>query len=72
VLFITPGSLASLIAAPLVGRLGAKIGFVAVLRAGLIAGVVVTAALAVFAFNKQAVIIFMFAFGIMLAVALTR
>jgi MFS family permease len=59
VLFITPGSLASLVAAPLVGRLGAKIGFVAVLRWGLIAGVAVTAALAVFAF------------GIMLAVALT-
>jgi len=33
--------------------------------------VAVTAALALFAFNKQMVIILMFAFGIMLAVALT-
>ena len=70
-LFITPGSLASLITAPLVGRLAAKIGFVTVLRAGLIAAVAVTAVLAVFAFDKQVVIVLMFVFGVTLAVALT-
>lgn len=70
-LFITPGSLASLIAAPLVGRLAAKIGFVTVLRAGLVAGVAVTALLAVFALDKEMVIVLMAVFGVMLAVALT-
>jgi MFS family permease len=51
-LFITPGALAQLITGPLVGRLAAKIGFVTVLRAGLIGAVAVTALLAVFALDK--------------------
>lgn len=71
VLFITPGSLASLITAPLVGRVAAKIGFVTVLRAGLVCTVAVTAVLAVFAFDKQMVIVLMAVFGVALAVALT-
>jgi MFS family permease len=70
-LFITPGSLASLVVAPPVGRLAAKIGFVTVLRAGLVAVLAVTALLAVFALDKGMVIILMALFGIALAVALT-
>ncbi len=70
-LFITPGSLASLVAAPLAGRLAAKIGFVTLLRAGLVAAVAVTALLAVFALDKTMVIVLMAFFGIALAIALT-
>ncbi|OBI13875.1 MFS transporter [Mycobacterium sp. E2327] len=71
VLFITPGSLASLVVAPLVGRLAAKIGFVTMLRAGLVAAVGVTALLAVFALDRTMVIVLMALFGIALAIALT-
>ncbi|OBF08359.1 MFS transporter [Mycobacterium sp. ACS4054] len=70
-LFITPGALASLCTAPLVGRLAAKIGFVTVLRAGLVFAVAVTALLAVFTFDKGTVIVLMAVFGFALAVTLT-
>ncbi|MEB4211371.1 MFS transporter [Mycobacterium sp. 94-17] len=70
-LFITPGALASLVTGPLAGRLAAKIGFVTVLRLGLIAAVIVTALLAVFTQDKAMVIVLMAVFGITLGVALT-
>jgi MFS family permease len=71
VLFLTPGSLTSLIVAPIVGRLAAKIGFVTMLRAGLVAALAVTALLAVFALDKTMVIVLMALFGVALAIALT-
>lgn len=70
-LFITPSALTQLITAPMIGRLAARIGFVTVLRAGLICAVAVTILLAVFALDKAMVIVLMFAFGASLAVALT-
>lgn len=70
-LFITPGALSQLVVAPPIGRLAAKIGFVTVLRAGLVAAVAVTALLAVFALDKPLVIVLMVALGVSLAVALT-
>lgn len=70
-LFITPGALAQLVASPPIGRLAAKVGFVTVLRAGLVAAVAVTALLAVFALDKTLVIVLMVALGAALAVALT-
>lgn len=70
-LFITPGALIQLIVAPLIGRLGAQVGFVTVLRAGLVGAVAVTALLAVFVLNKQTVIILMAVFGAFLGVTLT-
>lgn len=70
-LFITPGALASLSTAPLIGRLAAKIGFVTVLRAGLVFAVAITALLAVFTFDKGIVIVLMAVFGFALAVTLT-
>jgi predicted MFS family arabinose efflux permease len=56
-LFLTPAAVAQLISAPLVGRLAMRIGFVTVLRAGLIAAVPITALLAIFAFERNVVIL---------------
>jgi predicted MFS family arabinose efflux permease len=70
-LFITPGALAQLITGPLIGRLAAKIGFVTVLRAGLVGAVAVTALLAVFALDREMVIVLMAVFGVSMGVALT-
>ncbi|WP_231964981.1 MFS transporter [Mycobacterium sp. E3339] len=70
-LFITPGALAQLLTAPLIGRLAAQIGFVTVLRTGLVGSVAVTAALAVFTLDKMVVVALMAVFGVALAVALT-
>jgi MFS family permease len=62
-LFITPGAVIQLASAPLIGRLGIRIGFVTVLRAGLVAAVAVTAGLAVFVLNRDMVILLMAALG---------
>lgn len=70
-LFITPGALSQLVVSPLAGRLSAAVGFVTVLRAGLVAAAAITALLAVFALDKTMVIVLMVAFGVALAVALT-
>ncbi|WP_231971024.1 MFS transporter [Mycobacterium sp. E3198] len=70
-LFITPGALSQLVVSPLAGRVSAKVGFVTVLRAGLVAAAAITALLAVFALDKTMVIVLMVAFGVALAVALT-
>ena len=66
-LFLTPAAVAQLISAPLIGRLAVRIGFVTVLRAGLIGAVPVGALLAIFAFDRNVVILLIpvlgFAFG---------
>jgi predicted MFS family arabinose efflux permease len=70
-LFITPVAAAKMIAAPFVGRLGARIGFVTVLRAGLVGAIAVTALLAIFAFNRTMVILLMPVFGTAMAACIT-
>ena len=66
-LFLTPAAVAQLISAPLIGRLAVRIGFVTVLRAGLIGAVPIGALLAIFAFDRNVVILLIpvlgFAFG---------
>jgi len=70
-LFIAPVAAAKMIAAPFVGRLGARIGFVTVLRAGLIAAIGVTALLAIFALNRSMAILLMPLFGAAMAACIT-
>jgi MFS family permease len=66
-LFLTPAAVTQLISAPLIGRLAVRIGFVTVLRAGLIGTVPVGALLATFAFNQHVAVLLIpllgFAFG---------
>jgi predicted MFS family arabinose efflux permease len=57
--------------APLIGRLAVLIGFVTVLRAGLVGAVAVTALLAVFALDRNMAILLMAAFGAFMGVVLT-
>lgn len=70
-LFITPVAAAKLIAAPFIGRLAVRIGFVTVLRAGLIGAIAVTALLAIFALNRNMVILLMPVFGTATAACIT-
>lgn len=56
-LFLTPAAVMQLISAPLIGRLAVRIGFVTVLRAGLIGTVPVGALLAIFAFNQNVAVL---------------
>lgn len=56
-LFLTPAAVAQLISAPLIGRLAVRIGFVTVLRAGLIGSVPIGALIAIFAFEQNVVIL---------------
>jgi predicted MFS family arabinose efflux permease len=70
-LFITPVAAAKMIAAPFIGRLAARIGFVTVLRAGLVGAVAVTALLAIFAFDRSMVILLMPLFGTAMAACIT-
>jgi MFS family permease len=70
-LFITPVAVVQLIVSPLIGRLAVKIGFVTVLRAGLVGAVAVTGLFAIFAFNRNMVILLMPVFGAALAATLT-
>ena len=70
-LFITPASAVQLVAAPFIGRLAVKIGFVTVLRAGLVCAIAVTSLLAIFAFDRHMVTPLMALFGIVLATCLT-
>jgi predicted MFS family arabinose efflux permease len=70
-LFITPAAVIQLIVAPLIGRLAVKIGFVTVLRAGLVGVLVVTALLAVFALERNTAILLMALFGAFMGVTLT-
>jgi predicted MFS family arabinose efflux permease len=70
-LFITPAALVQLTVSPLIGRLAVRIGWVTVLRAGLVCAVVATALLAVFALDRQMAILLMILFGASMGVALT-
>jgi hypothetical protein len=49
--------LVQLISSPLIERLAVRVGFVTVLRAGLIGAVPITALVAIFAFEKNVVIL---------------
>ncbi len=62
-LFLTPGAVVQLIAGPLAGRLAVRIGFVTLLRAGLVSSLVVVGALAVVADRLTAVVALMVVFG---------
>jgi predicted MFS family arabinose efflux permease len=70
-LFITPAALVQLIVSPLIGRLAVRIGWVTVLRAGLVCAVAATALLAIFALDRNMVILLMIVFGASMGVALT-
>ena len=70
-LFITPAAMVQLIAAPLIGRLAVRIGFVTVLRAGIIGAVAVVALLAVFVLDRNMAILLMIGFGAAMGVTLT-
>jgi predicted MFS family arabinose efflux permease len=63
-LFLTPAAVVQLLASPFVGRLAVRIGFVAVMRAGIAATIVVVALMAVFADNKWAIVALMVVYGI--------
>jgi len=70
-LFITPAALVQLIVAPLIGRLAVRIGFVTVLRAGIVAAVSLVALLAVFALDRNMAVLLMIGFGAAMGVTLT-
>jgi MFS family permease len=70
-LFITPAAMVQLIVSPLIGRLAVRIGFVRVLRVGIICAVAVIAGLAVFALDRNMAILLMIGFGISMGVTLT-
>jgi MFS family permease len=70
-LFITPSALAQLIVSPLIGRLAVRIGWVTVFRAGLVCAVAATALLAVFALDRNMVILLMILFGASMGMTLT-
>jgi predicted MFS family arabinose efflux permease len=63
-LFLTPAAVVQLFASPFVGRLAVRIGFVTVLRAGILSTIVVVALMAVFADNKWAIVALMVVYGI--------
>ncbi len=63
-LFLTPAAVVQVIAGPFVGRLAVRIGFVTVLRAGIVASVAVTALLAFFAEQQTAIIWLMVLYGL--------
>jgi MFS family permease len=63
-LFLTPASIVQVIAGPFVGRLAVRIGFVTVLRAGIVSSVAVTALLAVFAKQENIFIGLMVLYGL--------
>jgi predicted MFS family arabinose efflux permease len=65
-LFVAPAAIIQLAAAPIAGRIGVRIGFVAVLRAGIVGSLLITALLAVFAQQESLVIALTFLLGITL------
>jgi predicted MFS family arabinose efflux permease len=62
--FLTPAAITQLISSPLTGRLAVRIGFVTVLRAGIVCSLVVTALLAVFVEQQSIVVALMIVFGL--------
>ena len=63
-LFLTPAAVVQICTSPFVGRLAVRIGFVTVLRAGILSTIVVVALMAVFADNKWAIVALMVVYGI--------
>jgi predicted MFS family arabinose efflux permease len=63
-LFLTPAAIVQVIAGPLAGRLAVRIGFVTVLRAGVVSSLAVAALLAVFVQNLTVVVVLMIVFGV--------
>jgi predicted MFS family arabinose efflux permease len=70
-LFITPVAATKMIAAPFIGRLAVRIGFVTVLRAGLVGAITTTALFAIFALHRDMVILLMPVFGTAMAASIT-
>jgi MFS family permease len=64
-LLVMPASLVQLIGSPLAGRLAVRIGFVTVLRAGIVCAVVLIALLAVFADRLGVVVALMIVYGVL-------
>jgi predicted MFS family arabinose efflux permease len=62
-LFLTPGAVVQLIAGPLAGRFAVRIGFVSLLRVGIVSSLVVIALLAVFVDQLSTVVVLMIVFG---------
>jgi predicted MFS family arabinose efflux permease len=56
-LFLTPAAVIQILTAPLIGRLAVRVGFVPVLRAGLIGAVPIAAILAILALERTAAIV---------------
>jgi predicted MFS family arabinose efflux permease len=69
-LFITPAALVQLIVSPLIGRVAVDIGFVKVLRVGILGVAAVIALLAVFVLDKTMVIVLMAVFGAFMGVTM--
>jgi predicted MFS family arabinose efflux permease len=63
-LLLTPAAIVQLIAGPLAGRIGVRIGFVTVLRAGAASSVVVVALLAIFVEHLSIIVALMMVFGL--------
>jgi predicted MFS family arabinose efflux permease len=70
-LFITPSAVVQVLTAPMVGRIAVRIGFVAMLRAGILAAVGVTALLAFFAQQERLVTAVMILFGLAFSMLMT-
>ncbi|WP_234818046.1 MFS transporter [Mycolicibacterium sphagni] len=62
-LFLTPAAVVQVLTAPFVGRIAVRIGFVTVMRIGIVATIVVIALMAVFADHKYAIVALMVVFG---------
>ncbi len=60
-----------MIVSPFIGRLAVRIGWVTVLRAGLVCAVAATALLAVFALDRNMAIVLMAVFGVSMGMAFT-
>ena len=57
--------------APLIGRLAVRIGFVTVLRAGILGALAIVALLAVFVLDRNMAILLMIGFGAAMGVTLS-
>ncbi len=63
-LFITPAAVIQLIVSPLAGRIAVRIGFVTLLRTGLVGGVITTVFMAVFLHDKVLLAVFVALLGL--------
>lgn len=69
--FLTPASIAQVILAPFVGRLAVKVGFVTVLRVGIVSAIVVTAILASVSQHQQLMMASMVLWGVSFSMLMT-